>query len=280
MICQLFWQQMAVRAVGVPQAVRMIDLKKAEKVLLVCLVAMVAFELLSLFLWQLGGGAFAALRGFASAAGRMGIFVFSYQLGMKELKPGIRVFFLILLSILVVQQAATLMLATPLPTLGIAFAGYILGAGRMPWKALICAVAAVTVLHAGKYDMREIYIEKREKSTGLMDYPRYFTEWIGYGLKNLGMGGKGEEKREDVSSTKERSLGTMWLTTGCSTSPCGIRRCGKKWRRWRGLNSKSLRLPSCRRSRRGRSTGKGRRGFTCVRATTGWGECWPRGWRF
>ena len=97
------------------------------------------------------------------------------------------------------------MLATPLPTLGIAFAGYILGAGRMPWKALICAVAAVTVLHAGKYDMREIYIEKREKSTGLMDYPRYFTEWIGYGLKNLGMGGKGEEKREDVSSTKERS---------------------------------------------------------------------------
>ena len=38
-----------------------------------------------------------------------------------------------------------------------------------------------------------------------MDYPRYFTEWIGYGLKNLGMGGKGEEKREDVSSTKERS---------------------------------------------------------------------------
>ena len=39
LIALLFWQQMAVRAVGVPQAVRMIDLKKAEAVLIWCLVA-------------------------------------------------------------------------------------------------------------------------------------------------------------------------------------------------------------------------------------------------
>ena len=204
LISQLFWQQSAVRKVGVPHVVRMIDLKKAVKVLLVCLIAEVIFELLSLFLWQLGGGAFAAIRGFATAAGRMGIFVFSYQMGMGNLKPAVRTLFLVLVSLLVVQETATLLLATVLPTLGLAFAGYILGSGKVPWKTLSCVTAAVMVLHAGKYEMREIYMEKRERSTGIMDYPRYFAEWIGYGLKNLGMGKVGEERMEDISSAKDR----------------------------------------------------------------------------
>jgi hypothetical protein len=204
LIAQLFWQQMAVRAVGVPHAVRMIDLKKAEKILLVCLVAEVVFELLSLFFWQFGGGAFAAIRGFASAAGRMGIFIFCYQIGQGTLKPGLRNLVLVLLVLLVVQETASLLIATVIPTLGIAFAGYILGSGRIPWKTLSFAVMVVAVLHAGKYEMREIYLEKKERTTGLADYPRYFAEWVGYGLKNLGMGKAGEEKKEDVSSAKER----------------------------------------------------------------------------
>ncbi len=203
-VAQLFWQQMAVRAVGVPQAVRMIDLKKAEKVLLVCLIAEVVFELLALFLWQLGGGAFAAIRGFATAAGRMGIFVFSYQMGAGNLKKGVLTIFIILLFLLVVQETASLLIATVLPTLGLAFAGFILGSGRIPWKTLICTVVAIGVLHAGKYEMREIYLEKKERTTELVDYPRYFGEWLGYGLKNLGMGKAGKDK-EEVSSAGERA---------------------------------------------------------------------------
>lgn len=205
LVAQLFWQQVAVRAVGVPHAVRMIDLKKAEKILLACLVAEVVFELLSLFFWQFGGGAFAAIRGFASAAGRMGIFVFCYQMGQGTLKKGLRNLVLVLLILLVVQETASLLIATVIPTLGIAFAAYILGSGRIPWKTLSLAVVIVGILHAGKYEMREIYLEKKEKVTGLADYPRYFAEWVGYGLKNLGMGKVGEEKKEDVSSTKERA---------------------------------------------------------------------------
>jgi hypothetical protein len=204
LIGMLFWQQMAVRAIGVPQAVRMINLKKAEKVLMVCLIAEVLFELLALFFWQLGGGAFAAIRGFATAAGRMGIFVFSYQMGMGNLKPAVRSLFLLLVSLLVVQETASLILATVLPTLGLAFAGYILGSGKIPLKTLTCATIAVMVLHAGKYEMRAIYLEKRERSTGIMDYPRYFTEWVGYGMQNLGMGKAGEEKKEDISTAQER----------------------------------------------------------------------------
>lgn len=205
-VAQLFWQQVAVRAIGIPHAVRMIDLKKAEKVLLACLIAEVVFELMALFVWQLGGGAFAAVRGFATAAGRMAIFVFCYQMGTGELAHGKKILVLCILSLLIVQETASLILATVLPTLGLAFAGYILGAGKIPWKALGAAVVVVSILHAGKYEMREKYlgatnyVDKR-----LGDYPMYFAEWVGYGLKNLGLGKKTEEKKEDISSAKERA---------------------------------------------------------------------------
>jgi hypothetical protein len=203
LIGMLFWQQMAVRAVGIPGKVRMIDLKKAEKVLLFCVAFEVIFEVLTFMLWQLGS-AFSSVRGFATAAGRMGIFVFSYQMGQGELKPATKFIFLTLLSVLVVQETASLLIATVLPTLGIAFAAYILGAGKIPWKALAGVVVMISILHAGKYEMRAIY-HQGQKSTTFWDYPGYFAEWIGYGLKNLGMGKKGEEKKEDVTTAKERA---------------------------------------------------------------------------
>ena len=203
LIGALFWQQMAVRAVGVPHAVRMIDLKKSENILLFCIFAELAFELLSFFFYQLSGGAVAAIRGFATSAGRMGIFVFSYQMAQGELSPWKKGLFLGALSLLVIQETASLVLANVIPTIGIAFSAYVLGSGKIPWKAMGATVAVISILHAGKYEMRDLYHSGEKSSGGIMAYPAYFAEWIGYGLKNLGMGKKGEEKRE-VSSAKER----------------------------------------------------------------------------
>ena len=197
---------MAVRAVGVPQAVRMINLKKAEKILIVCLIAEVVFEVLLFFFYELGAGAFAAVRGFASAAGRMGIFVFSYQIGQEKLKPLMKGLFLCLLSIILIQETASLVLATVIPTIGLAIAGYVLGSGKIPWKALISTVSLIGILHAGKYEMRELYLgETSTKERTWTNTPAYFTEWIGFGLKNLGFGTTRQDKKEDISSAKERA---------------------------------------------------------------------------
>ncbi len=207
LVGMLFWQQVAVRAVGVPHAVRMVDLKKSGNILLLCIFAEVTFELLSLFFHQLGGGALGAIRGFATSAGRMGIFVCSYQLAQGTLSPFRKSLFLGAFAMLVLQETASLVLANVIPTLGIAFAAFILGSGKIPWKALGATVVLVSILHAGKYDMRDLYYENSEgrakKSANVFDYPAYFLEWINFGLRNLGMGKQGEEKRE-VSSAKER----------------------------------------------------------------------------
>jgi len=205
-IAQLFWQQSAVRAVGVPQTVRMIDLKKAEAVLIWCLLAEVLFELFFLLFWQLGGAGFAAVRGFASAAGRMGLFVFSYRLGQGELSPFKRAVFIGLVTLLVIQECASLLLSAALPTIGIVFAGYVLGSGKMPWKALSLTVVAISILHAGKFEMRAIYLDpEKPKTASLADYPTYFAEWVGYGLKNLAAGGVSKETDEKVSSAAQRA---------------------------------------------------------------------------
>jgi len=199
----LFWQQVAVRAVGVPHVVRMIDLKKSENILMICIFAELAFELLSFFFYQLSGGALAAIRGFATSAGRMGIFVFSYRIAQGTLSPFKKGLFVGALALLIIQETASLVLANVIPTLGIAFAAYILGSGKIPWKALAGVVVMISILHAGKYEMRDLYHSGEKRAGGIMTYPAYFAEWVGFGLKNLGMGQKGEEKKE-VTSAKER----------------------------------------------------------------------------
>ena len=215
LIGQLFWQQMAVRAVGVPHAVRMIDLKKSGKILIVCLFFEVVFELIQILLWQHMAGGVSAIRGFATAAGRMGIFVFSYQLGQGELKPGIKFTFLTLLVVLIIQETASLLLANVLPTLGIAFAAYVLGSGKIPWKALATTVVCISVLHAGKYEMRDNYLEKPRP--GFLDLPGFFTEWVGLGIKNLGMGKKEEEIRETSSAAQRASLLQVMMKVQANT---------------------------------------------------------------
>ena len=200
----LFWQQMAVRAVGVPQAVRMINLKRAENVLLWCVFSELLFEALSILFWQLGSGALSAIRGFATAAGRMGIFVFCYQIGQKKISGIKKTIFLLMLSLIIVQESASLLLATVIPTLGVAFAAYVLGSGKIPWKVMAGTLVALTVLHAGKFEMREKYLFNEDaKKVAWHEYPAYFTEWVEHGVRNLGMGKPGEERRE-VSSVKER----------------------------------------------------------------------------
>ena len=105
-----------------------------------------------------------------------------------------------------IQECASLLLSTALPTIGIVFAGYVLGSGKMPWKALSLTVVAISILHAGKFEMRAIYMGgEKQKTANLTDYPAYFAEWVGYGLKNLAAGGVSKETDEKVSSATQRA---------------------------------------------------------------------------
>ena len=98
---------------------------------------------------------------------------------------------------------------------GIAIAAYVLGSGKIPWKALAASVLCISVLHAGKYEMRDLYLEKPRPGIG--DLPGFFTEWVGLGIKNLGMGKSHEEIRETSSAAQRASLIQVMMRVQANT---------------------------------------------------------------
>lgn len=128
----------------------------------------------------------ALLAGIFRNASAVAVFVFSYQLGKKELKPWVTGSFLILLAGLTVVESASLILIGGIARLALALGGYALGGGKIPWKAVSVLVPLIWVLHAGKAQMREEYWKEGGMGTTqaeLTDYPTLFARWVEVGLQ-------------------------------------------------------------------------------------------------
>lgn len=66
--------------------------------------------------------------------------------------------------------------------------GYVTTRGRIPWLALAVAVILVSILHAGKEEMRNRYWRQGgggASGTGIVDLPQRATEWFRLGLESL-----------------------------------------------------------------------------------------------
>ena len=202
-ISTVIWHQICVVNRDTPPSILMIEQLRSEWILMLCLLIQVVFEIGIFFFKGMGEGIFPVIRSFAGSAGRLGLFIFSYQLGKGKLHSVYRALFLGAVSLILLRQVSSLLLSTALPTVGIVFAGYILGKGKIPWISLGGAVFALAILQMGKVEMRDQYFAG-QKETSLMDASTFFSEWIGYGLKNMGIGRSKEAKREDVESVQER----------------------------------------------------------------------------
>jgi hypothetical protein len=104
--------------------------------------------------------------------------------------------------VLVVRQAASIVLANSFPILGLAFAGFFMGAGKLPLKSLAAVVGLIVLLHSGKAEMRAIYYQEGVTVT-LADYPAFFAEWLGRGVTGLVKGESSEGVQ--VQNAKERA---------------------------------------------------------------------------
>lgn len=199
----LVWHQLCVRKKFAPQKILMIEQIRSEWILMLCIIAQVFFEVGIFFFKELGEGIFPVIRGFASSAGRLGLFIFSYQIGRGKLNPVYKTLFVFFVVLILIRQVSSLLISTAIPTVGILFAGYILGREKIPWAALCASFFAIAVLQMGKVEMREQYMDGTKKMS-FMDAPAFFQEWLTYGLKNMGLGDAKEAKREDAASIKER----------------------------------------------------------------------------
>jgi len=200
----LIWQQMCNNPREAPPTCRMMDLQGSTWLLVVFLILGTLFQLAGLIFYQFGGGLFSLVRGYTGNAAMLATFVFSYRLGLGTLTPALKILLFGVMGLIIVSDAISFILAGTLVRLAVIGAGYTLGSQKIPWKSAVVAISLISVLHAGKAEMREKYWNKDagNRAFSLVEYPLIFGEWFASGVKVLGQK-KGEGER-DVQSAAER----------------------------------------------------------------------------
>ena len=197
----LIWLQCTNRNLKPTPYVRKIDPRRPNLMIFLLSTGLL-FEVLGAFLGETKGGLYQAIRGYTQNASRLAIFILFFQIGKKELSP-FRVGLVLAMSLaLVVRQTASIVLANSFPILGLCFAGFFMGSGKVPWKSLAAVVGVIVLLHSGKAEMRSIYYKEGVTVT-LADYPAFFAEWMAKGVIGLTKGESSEGVQ--VQNVKERA---------------------------------------------------------------------------
>jgi hypothetical protein len=131
-------------------------------------------------------GVFTLIRGITMGLSTLALFILSYRWGQGLLPRNLSFIFWVLMIGYLIAQASSLLLIGSLSSLMIIFVAISIGRGKIPLAAIIVILSLMTVLHAGKHDMRERYWGVGQNiSPGILEYPGFFTEWIGHGFENL-----------------------------------------------------------------------------------------------
>ena len=204
LILTAVWHQMCNNPRGAPPTCRMLNLHSSTGILVTFLVLGALFQLAGVIFYQFSGGLFTLVRGYTASGAMLAVFVFAYRLGLGTLSPGLKILLFMVVGLLIVTEAATFILAGALVRLAVIGAGYTLGSQKIPWKAGLAVVGILTVLHAGKGEMRETYWKDGQgtQKFGVFDYPGIFMEWFGTGVKTLATGKTNDD--EEVHSAAER----------------------------------------------------------------------------
>lgn len=192
------------RVVGGPWAVRTLQL-----ILLVFAVFTVAVAAgwITFF-----GPFFSVVRAVIFSAGALGAFALAYLLGRRKLTALDWWCSLVLLVIAVAALATSLLLFQSLGLWFLITIGFVLGGGRVPWRAATVILVAFVLLHEGKFEMRERYWETPEDrfshAVSPGQYPAFFAEWLGLGIVELfgGQGGRDQDEPPTANLLDRASL--------------------------------------------------------------------------
>ena len=150
----------------------------------------------------------------------LAVSVLGYQWGSGKLALGAKVLFVIFGGLFVMIESAGLMVhgATSL-SFSVAVA-YTLGRGRPPLLFITLALTIASLLHLGKWPMREKYWSKQESMPG---YVEFYQEWFGYAFDELAANtDKGHDapgRKAEASTPLERASVLQMLLLVETRSP-------------------------------------------------------------
>lgn len=181
------WYQFVKTAPSSPASLRIMDGKKAEPYLLAGFAASVIFSITFTSGWtDIDAGLFALIRGVILSITDLATFILAYRWGTQEMAKKRVGFFLVLLGLYILANAATLLLINALSELLLVAIAYSLGRRKIPVLPLVILMLIVIPLHYGKAEMRNKYWRDEGGTTVKpWDYPSLFVEWAGYSWEHL-----------------------------------------------------------------------------------------------
>ncbi len=208
LLATLIWWQCTNRSLAPAEKVRAVRPTGSRNVMILLLFGGMVFELFGALAGEVMGGGYQALRGYAQNGSRLAVFVLFYQMGRGELPKSMGIWILVCCVGLVIRQAASTILATSFPLLGLGLAGFFLGSGKVPWKTFSLIIGILVLLHSGKSEMRAKYMYQGNifyggKNIQIIQYPAFFAEWVQKGFVGLTRGTSTEG--EEIQDAKERA---------------------------------------------------------------------------
>lgn len=168
----------------------------APQFLLVLFFCYTAYEVANAAQW-LGflGSLLTMVRAVIYSFGALSTFALAYMLGEGRLSNAHKQIFIVLFALAVMASASSLILIHSLSLWFLSVAGFVLGSGRVPWKAVLIAVPFIIVLQSGKYALRSQNWETPENRFGFAikpwEYPSFYAKWaalsvaVGDGKRNV-----------------------------------------------------------------------------------------------
>ena len=182
----IVWLSVSTRKPKAPRYILMISSAHAHRMLFLFIGAGIFYYWNAYFAWiPMPGNTHQVMRGICVSLNTMGIFVLAFYAGQGLLNrvQGLAFVFLTVLSAAV--MATTLVMNTASIPIAMAFLGYMLGSGKVPWKSLGAAFVILAVLHPGKYAMRANYWGGEAKY-GPHELLGFYGQWFSCGLQELG----------------------------------------------------------------------------------------------
>jgi hypothetical protein len=210
-IITLIWHQICNRSARPAKNCYMIDPAKSVNWMISILLGYLALQL---FGQVLPGSIFTLLRGILLNGSALACFILSFYAGQGKLTKNIKLVFFVLLSLSILLEAASLILASSLVRLAVVVAGYGLGCGKIPWKQVSVLVGIVWLLHAGKAQMREEFWQEGILGTTkaeVWEYPMVFARWLEVGWEKTFLSTKEKEEAGDQSAAERGSLLNVFL---------------------------------------------------------------------
>jgi hypothetical protein len=162
---------------------------------------------------------FSAFQSVAMSVMVLCVTVLSYRAGQRELN-GLELFgFITLFVLTLLVMGIGLILNSPLAAVLVAVGVFTLSRGKIPVVALGAAFVVFSLLHVGKWPMRERYLARGLKPVPIENMPGRYVEWFGYGIEGLpgALAGEKYSRKRHQTLVERGSLLQMLLLVQTKT---------------------------------------------------------------